>query len=341
MDDKVIIYRMQIMYGWPYQIIWYQQGIIQGPPNSMFGETLSMSNDGKTLAIGASSANTYRGLVQVWRWNDEWVQLGSTINGQTVHDRLGSSIDLASYTLHLAIGSTDKRSNASRGSVRIYRLDSQDEWVQQGPTIYGDDSYDNFGGIDNSISITADGGLIAVGSSAACKVKCFRWNGIEWNQMGSTIYGVQFSSFGSAVALKSLNAGRTVLAVSAPYENSWQGTIRVFDWESGSSSWTERAGHISREGVRGLGFKMKMSGDGETIACASSLALMVFDEDGSGGWVQRGADLINPSFSWYGGSDMPLDLSRYGYHVIAGLPNDEDGSQAGDNIGEVRSFEWW
>lgn len=337
LDDKVTVY-------YPFLGSWNQRlNIIEGPPNSMFGERISFSDDLYTFAVGGSEADTKKGMVQVWTWDNDgyWTQQGSTISGQNSFDKLGSSLDFASHSHHLVVGSKDEDSNDSRGSVRVFKYDGQD-WVQQGATIYGDDANDNFGGEDNSISITKDGDFMSISSSAACKVKSYAWDGSAWNQMGSTIYGAQSTGFGTSIALVSPSNGEAVLAVSAPLENSSQGTIRVFDWNGTSSNWTERAEYISTEGERRLGMKMRMSDDASLIVSSSSLALLAYKWGGSG-WSRRGGPdgvmrIPAASSGSYGPNDMSIDISRYGNEIAVGLPNDADGLSAGN--GEVQSFVW-
>ncbi len=330
LDDQVIVY--DLVNGQ-----WRRRGdIIAGPPYSAFGRTLSMSNDGNIVAIGANEYVDWKGMVEVWVWNGSfWVQYGSRLYGENADDSFGVSLDMSSDATHLIIGS--EHSNDWRGSVRVYKYDDK-EWVQRGETMFGDPD-DSFGGFEGSVSITDDGNWIAAGASRD-RVKCFSWDGSKWNLMGSTIHGTKSSNFGVSVALTSPKIGEFVLAVGAPREEN-RGAIRVFDWD-GSSNWNERQDFITVEELKEVGLKMIMSPDAKTILSTSNLAVLAFDWNGSY-WIQRGAQVLKVGGDPLGRSDrsyMLIDLSHDANNVVIGIPDDDDGYFYGDNNGQVRSFQW-
>jgi autotransporter-associated beta strand protein len=80
--------------------------ITQGPPiaaeltgTSLFGQSLALSEDGKTLLIGEpwyDGAGTWRGRVHRYTWNgDQWLQQGSPLIGTTDNQQLGRSVSLS------------------------------------------------------------------------------------------------------------------------------------------------------------------------------------------------------------------------------------------------------
>ena len=72
-----------------------------------FGEAVSISNDGKTIAIGAPWRSGNNGAVRVYSYSsedDDWAQIGSTIEGGPYPDYLGKSVSLSGDGSILAVG---------------------------------------------------------------------------------------------------------------------------------------------------------------------------------------------------------------------------------------------
>ena len=68
------------------------------------GTSVSLSADGKVLAIGAENSNWTKGLVSIYKnENGEWVQIGENIHGQHVY--FGDAVSLSNDGSILAIGS--------------------------------------------------------------------------------------------------------------------------------------------------------------------------------------------------------------------------------------------
>jgi hypothetical protein len=91
---------------------WTQRGSdIDGEAaNNASGNSVALSSDGNTLAIGAlyndGGAGT-AGHVRVYTWNSgtsAWVQRGSDIDGEAADDYSGTSVALSSDGNTLAIG---------------------------------------------------------------------------------------------------------------------------------------------------------------------------------------------------------------------------------------------
>lgn len=74
-----------------------------------FGGSVSLSSDGRTLAVGAPDNNSDNGFdsghVRVYTWaGTAWLQLGSDIDGEAAYDEFGWSVSLSSDGRTLAIG---------------------------------------------------------------------------------------------------------------------------------------------------------------------------------------------------------------------------------------------
>ena len=119
-----------------------------------FGESISLSQYGNLLAIGAKGNDgngNNSGHVQVYAWNGgSWVQLGSDIRGEAEGDGSGTSVSLSSSIkieqlyngVRLAIGATGNDGNGTNsGHVRVYEWNGF-LWSQIGDDIDGEVSFD-------------------------------------------------------------------------------------------------------------------------------------------------------------------------------------------------------
>ena len=92
------------------------------------GEGLSLSSDGRVLAIGAALNNgngVDSGHVRVYRNNSgEWTQMGGDIDGEAIGDSLGSSVSLSRDGRVLVVGAKGNDDNGENsGHVRVFRFD--------------------------------------------------------------------------------------------------------------------------------------------------------------------------------------------------------------------------
>jgi hypothetical protein len=88
------------------------------------GESVSLSSDGSTVAIGAdynSGTGTYAGHVQVYKnVSGTWTQVGADIDGEAAYDYSGYSVSLSSDGSIVAIGATGNDGTGSdAGHVRV------------------------------------------------------------------------------------------------------------------------------------------------------------------------------------------------------------------------------
>ena len=106
------------------------QDIIGEANGDEFGCSVSLSDDGKTIAVGAWGADVNgvaSGHVKVYQMDDSvsgWIQLGNSINGEAAYDNSGWSVSLLADGNTVAIGSpiNDNNGDAS-GHVRVFVLE--------------------------------------------------------------------------------------------------------------------------------------------------------------------------------------------------------------------------
>ena len=239
--------------------------------NDGFGESVSLSDDGTVLAIGAlnnDEGGNNAGQVKVFKIEGgDWVQIGSNINGENANENSGESISLNSDGTYIAISSPG--SNSDTGKVRIYRTDGI-SWTKVGSDINGVTSGDQFG---SSVSISNDGTIVAIGTpfdddggTNAGSVSIYQFDGSNWTQMGSNIDGTANSeNFGYSV---SLTGDGTILAIGAPgntVNGTNSGQVKVFNWNL--TSWTQLGANIDSEHqYDNFGRSVSIENDGKYLA---------------------------------------------------------------------------
>ncbi|MFY0675158.1 MAG: choice-of-anchor D domain-containing protein, partial [Bacteroidia bacterium] len=323
-----------------------------------FGHSVSLSDDGLTLAVGAiqndaSGANA--GHVRVYTWdakNDEWDQLGSDIDGEASGDLSGWSIDLSGDGAILAIGATlNDDGGTDAGQVRVFEWDSvNNQWSQMGADIDGDASDDRFG---ISVSLSSDGKTLAAGaiqndgsSTNEGQVKIFEWDADKgaWLQMGADIYGESKDYSGVSVSLS--DDGKTV-AIGASRNDggaSNTGQVRVFEYRANSNKWIQLGDDMKGEAADDLfGIAVSLSSDGKTVAAGANENdgsfsnaghVRVFAWDSSSKkWLQVGTNLNGEGVDDQSGSAIHLssDASRL---AVGAYYNDGTAT----NSGHVRVY---
>ena len=136
-------------------------------PDDLFGSSVALSVDGKTLTVGVpDEMGKSSGYVRVYYlegdgFSSSWRQLGQDINGEALGDRFGMAVSLSGDGVILAVGASTANGDSS-GRVTIYqRGDYDSTWTQLGADIYGESPHDNLGW---SVSLSADGNTVLIGS---------------------------------------------------------------------------------------------------------------------------------------------------------------------------------
>lgn len=325
---------------------WTQRGSSFDGNDPYVGSS-SLSLDGNTLSVGGSSTNFQH--VQVYDWNGStWIQKGLDILGDLPVEGTAVSVSLSDNGNTVAIGSPHYFPGGGSnivGRVRIYSWDGS-SWIQVGNDIFDDSLHNYWHGF--SVSLSADGATVAIGAPAtlnmpnyygACRI--FAWNGVDWEQKGGTIAGLQDNDrFGFSVSISS--DGNTV--ASGAYLNigsgQFEGSVRVFIWNG--STWVQKGNSIHGEaGFDASGYSVSLSADGNSIAIGaiwndvnglSTGHVRVYSWNGSN-WIQSGMDIDGEAEGDLSG--YSVSLSADGNVVAIGAPTN-DGN--GDNTGHVRVY---
>ena len=246
-----------------------------------FGTSVSISEDGTTVAAGgcdcsAQANRSSRGQARVYKFDGaNWNQTG-VFDGENPGDRYGSSISLNADGTIVAIGSPYNNGgfegNSDAGHVRVFEYDGV-SWNQLGNDINGEGIID---GLGNAISLSADGTIIAIGSSNKLhnslekvgEVNIYRFINSEWTKIGNPIVGSNLrDQFGYSV---SISSDGNMVAIGAPEsditqtENN-QGYVRIF--RNTGDSWTQIGSDLRGENSRDFfGQVVSISGNGTTVS---------------------------------------------------------------------------
>lgn len=114
---------------------------------SQFGYSVSLSGDGKTVAVGAPSQSGSPDFVRVFTWHkDEWRRHGAILSGALYS--FGYTVSLSRDGSWLSVGdpSYDEEGQQARGRVCVFNYSSgKDKWIKQGNDVIGSGPFDNAG----------------------------------------------------------------------------------------------------------------------------------------------------------------------------------------------------
>ena len=260
------------IYAWN-NTAWIQRGAdIDGEAsgdNSGIG--VRVSADGTVVAIGANNNTgngTTAGHVRVYKYNTSksvaqmdqslanfgpagWDRLGMDIDGEAAGDASGRTVSISADGTFVAIGAIGNSGTASRaGHVRIYKYNATKLVAQTNQSLanFGPIGWDRIGvDIDGeaaddesgtSVSLSADGTVVAIGSSRNAgtgpfggHVRIYAWNNTAWVQRGADIDGeVAGDESGRSV---SISTDGTVVAIGARFNAGTAanaGHVRVYKY---------------------------------------------------------------------------------------------------------------
>jgi hypothetical protein len=178
---------------------WSLAADINGTVGDKLGSSVSLSNDGTTVAIGLpynDGGGADSGCVQVYKnINNVWTKIGSNING-SAGDLAGNSVSINSDGTIVAIGLHLNDTRATNGGcVRVYK-NINNVWNLLGQTITSPvvKAGSCFG---YSVSLSNDGTILAIGEPFgnagniinAGVIRIYKYNNNSWSQLGSNISG--------------------------------------------------------------------------------------------------------------------------------------------------------
>ena len=238
------------------------------------GWSVSLSSDSLIVAIGAPNNNGNEispGHVNIYKYNlGYWAKIGSSLAGEGLGDRFGSSVSLSSDGSVVAVGAFANDGNGDKaGHVRVFQ-NIEGTWEQIGDDLDGAASGDHFG---HSVSLSSDGSKVAISSHQN------NGNGLifghvgvyynfndNWMQIWDDIETEEADDgFGGSICLSS---DGSVLAIGAALNNEnnpSSGKVRVYKDNSGT--W-EQIGEIinGEEESDYFGQSVSLNLDGSMLA---------------------------------------------------------------------------
>lgn len=310
------------------------------------GTSVSISANGKVFASGAKlndAGGPGAGHVRIYELSDSdnWEQIGMDIIGDAGGDNSGSAVSLSSDGTIVAIGSPFSNvTYTEAGQVRVFQLNESDDWVQLGDDIYGFFVDNHLGG---SLSLSADGTILAIGTYNGDGVIVFELIADEWVQLGETFEPEAFDDY-LGISLSLSDDGHT-LALGGPLNNgdgppgTFSGHVRVFKLND-SDDWIQIGADI--DGVAGdlLGESVTISGDGTIVAAGGTGSddntghVTIYQLDDSDNWVQLGDDINGETLDDRSG--FAVTLSENGTILAISAPRNDN---AGDLSGHVRVYQ--
>ncbi len=291
-----------------------------------FGYSMSLSDDGSILAVGAYRGVFGSGQTKVFKWTDSiWIQMGEDIVGDEGWS--GYSVSLSGDGLTLAIGAPGFiKDRWNYGQVKVFEW-RENKWQSKGEAIVGNIKSGMFG---DKVALSHDGQTLAVGAYPSKEeekgnfgqVFVFKWFGVYWIPKGSVLSGnYRDEAFGTDIGIDSIG---DALVIGAPASFNSRDSLQyvlVYKWDGWD--WSQLGQKIYGE-FKGGGFgnTVAISSNGETIAVG-----VAYDKSQNfsriyhlinGKWVEIGKGI--PRNSTPGARDQNIDISGDGSYVVIGSP---------------------
>jgi hypothetical protein len=241
------------------------------------GKSVAISADGNTIAVGGYQDSSSAGAVWIFaRSGGVWTQQGSKLVGSGAAGiaRHGTSVALSADGNTLVEGAFND--NNGIGAAWVWTR-SGGTWTQQGGKLVGSDAVGPFVDQGQSVAISADGNLVAVGGFADNSSQGAVWiwtrSGGVWAQQGSKVTATGAAGAPLLGFSVSLSSDGATLVAGGYRDDNFFGAAWIFT-RSGNV-WTQLGSKlVGTNGVppispaAGLrqGWSSAISGNGSTIA---------------------------------------------------------------------------
>lgn len=256
------------VYAWS-GTAWVQRGntVYGRNDHDRFGYSVSLSDDGSVLAVGAPQRDAYAsnaGQTAIFTWaSGSWGET-ATIDGSAADDRSGISVSLNGDGSRVAIGAP-YAGGSNTGHVRVFGAGGG-LWGQVGSALNGV-AWADFG---RSVSLSDDGTVLAIGAPSDAtsdgRTFVYHYSGGAWTLRGSAINSEGDNDLsGKSVSLSGDGAVVAIGADDNDAAGSAAGHARVFRWNG--TAWAQRGGDIDGSASGDFaGRAVALDGDGERIA---------------------------------------------------------------------------
>jgi hypothetical protein len=271
--------------------IWSQLGnnVLGIVPGEQFGNPMSLSSDGKKLAVGTrkvqalpSTATATDDYVKTFVYNsatNHWDVIGQILIFSGGGGNVDLRLDLNADGSIMAIG--NKRKFSSEGEITIYKFNViLNQWEPLAnslvgekmnvPTFFGESVTLNHAGNILATSQGDDTFLTFAGLDNPGKFKIYQFDGSSWGQKGSDLEPLPgVTGYGNAIAMDYTG---TVIAIglsqselATPY--SKYGKVFIYTFNTLTNEWQAKGQVLNGEfaGSR-FGFSVSMDGTGDLLA---------------------------------------------------------------------------
>jgi len=283
-------------------------------------------------------------------------QIGQDIYGEYAGDEIGGPhrVSLSANGSIIAIGtSINSDGGLGAGHIRVFE-NIDGTWSQIGDDI---DGIKDFDGVGSRIDLSADGNIVATGTSGndgssgnRGGIRVFQNQSGVWMQLGTEIYGRNMG--GGKVDAISLSSNGDVVAFGDKGHPIYGPDSYVGVYKYESDDWEQIGGYIEAEAPFDLsGGSISLSSDGNRIAIGAifnnggstnneNLGHVRVFENQSGIWTQFGNDIDGEAIGYESG--WSVSLSADGTVVAIGTPNNGgNGIQAGHvRVYKYESGDW-
>ncbi len=293
--------------------VWDALGVVLRPDGAIdFGESVALSADGSTLAVGdprGGGAGSMGAVTVYIRSGSDWLSQGSLSRPSSADD-FGKYIVLSADGSTLAVGDPH---GPSQGAITVYYRTGA-VWSSQGSLARAANVVFQ---IDHSIAISADGSMLVAGTATSTtnSVTYYVRGGGSWSIQGVVPEPTGARYFGDTVAL---SADGLVLVVgdSAGYSSGLSnGTVTIY--VRNGAVWTRQGALQGPADVTFFGRLIALSADSGTLAVASGVtspAPTTIYTRSAGVWT---SERLNPSqYAW----DLALSADGSSLAVGSGPP---------------------
>ena len=253
------------------------------------GASLSMSNDGTRLAIGAPNNYGYRGHMRVYEYNsvsDQWSIMGIDLTGDAPNGNAGLSVTISGDGSRVAMGAPKSASATENtaGRVLLFSYDGAN-WVLSGNVIESQvRAY-----LGGAVALSDNGNRVVVGGrsftppntgssltyAGSVSVYDFDSVGNVWVQAGESLVGLEYyDRFGSAVDISDDGTRIVVGAFTSDGQDPDKrdiGQVTAFQEDTSiPAGWRQLGNNIDGESNSDkLGSSVSISGNGNVIILGS------------------------------------------------------------------------
>jgi hypothetical protein len=296
------------------------------------GNSVSLSLDGKTLAVGGPNDSSGVGATWIFtRTGLTWTQQGSKLvgTGAVGASLQGSRVSLSDDGNTLAVGGPGD--NGDQGATWIFTR-TAGIWTQQGAKLVGTVAIGN-ARQGASVSLSSDGDTLAMGGQDDNGDQGATWIFTRtlgtWTQQGAKLVGTGAIGTARQGQSVSLSSDGDTLSVGGNRDNANQGATWIFTRTLGT--WTQQGPKLVGIGAIGAarqGQSVSLSSDGDTLAVggisdnSDAGATWVFTRT-LGTWTQQGPKLVGTGAVGAAAQGRSVSLSSNGNTLAVGGPNDD------------------